>query len=419
MPRGKRFLASVGGRFKSLRSSPLLSPSALLERLSERELTPTADPGRPEQVEAALDWLARAQDAAPDDGIARGYSLTWNRVYRSRGWQPSYPEATGYIVPTLYAWAAELNRPDLARRAERAAHWEIGLQLPTGAVQAGVVGQTRAPSVFNTGQVMLGWLAAYEATAGSEFADAARRAGRFLVATLDPERHDWTRGNSPLALSDATRYNSRTAWILAEAGVRLQEPEFVAAAGRHLCAVVAEHRDNGWLPRCCLNDPERPLLHTLAYAVSGLLGGGLILENDLILRAARRSAGHLADTIDPRGWMSGRFYPDWSAAVRWSCLTGEAQMADVWLRFYAHTGEPAWLDRARRVLAFIEATRNLRSRNPGLRGGIKGSWPVDGEYGGYEILSWAVKFYLDAVLRYRWATRSRNPGPPPGASLLG
>src|SRR5436305_1141816 len=39
----------------------------------------------------AVDWLKRAQDATPDRGVARGYSVAWNGNYRSRGWQPSYP----------------------------------------------------------------------------------------------------------------------------------------------------------------------------------------------------------------------------------------------------------------------------------------------------------------------------------------
>src|SRR2546422_1920622 len=46
-----------------------------------------------------------------------------------RSWQPSYPETTGYIIPTLYAAARRLGRAELAARAEAAARWEIEIQL--------------------------------------------------------------------------------------------------------------------------------------------------------------------------------------------------------------------------------------------------------------------------------------------------
>src|SRR5437762_5704652 len=41
---------------------------------------------------AALEWLLRAQDATPDGGLSRGYSLVRHSHYGRRGWQPCYPE---------------------------------------------------------------------------------------------------------------------------------------------------------------------------------------------------------------------------------------------------------------------------------------------------------------------------------------
>jgi hypothetical protein len=35
---------------------------------------------------------------------------------------------------------------------------------------------------------------------------------------------------------------------------------------------------------------------------------------------------------------------------------------------------------------------------PDVRGGVKGSFPVDGAYGPYEYLNWACKFFVDANL---------------------
>ena len=97
--------------------------------------------------------------------------------------------------------------------------------------------------------------------------------------------------------------------------------------------------------------------------------------------------------------MFGRVSSDWSPYATWSCLTGEAQMANNWMRLCTITGERHWLEPVDRVLRFIKSTQNRESRDPGLRGGIKGSAPMSGEYGRYEILNWATKYFADALMR--------------------
>ena len=53
-------------------------------------------------VRAAVQWLCRAQDVSGDGGVARSYSLVYNPFFKRRGWTPSYPETTGYIIPTFF-----------------------------------------------------------------------------------------------------------------------------------------------------------------------------------------------------------------------------------------------------------------------------------------------------------------------------
>ncbi len=394
-----RLLASVEGQRRRIRAHPLLNPTALVERSREWLGGHPADPEHEPHLVAAIAWLVRAHDATPDGGISRAYSLAWHPYFQRGGWQPSYPETTGYIIPTLYAAARRLGRAELAARAEAAARWEIEIHLPTGAVRGGVIGAPESPAVFNTGQVLLGWLAALEETGQGCFADAARRAARYLVATLDSDGH-WRSDNSRFARADATLYNTRTAWALAEAGARLDDRRFTAAAARSLRAAAKEQAENGWLPHCCLTDPEHPLLHTLAYAIRGLLEGARVLGDAGLLRSAERAARALAAAVRADGWMPGRYRSDWSPAVRWSCLTGQAQMANNWIRLAQITEDPTWLEPVPAVLRFLKRTQNRRSRDPGVRGGIKGAWPVGGGYGAYEVLSWATKFFADALMRH-------------------
>jgi uncharacterized protein YyaL (SSP411 family) len=379
-----------------VRSQPWLSPIAVRERWREAAGGHDAGDNRT-HLEAALAWLCRAQDTA-GGGFARGYSLYWHPYFRARGWQPAYPETTGYIIPTLYQAADQLGKPELLERAERAARWEIVVQLPSGAVQGGVIGEPVSPAVFNTGQVLFGWLTALARTGDARFADAALRAGRFLVDALGDDGF-WRKGHSQFAMPSRALYNARTAWALAEAGTRLGEPAFIAAARHHFQAVVALLHPDGWLPECCLNDPERPFLHTLAYAVRGLLEGGNLLHDDRLLAGAGRAATSLASRVRADGSMAGRFAAGWVPGAKWSCLTGQAQMANNWMRLFHLTGDRAWLEPVPRVIAFLKRTQNRTSADPGLRGGIKGSAPVSGNYGRYEVLNWATKYFADALIR--------------------
>lgn len=348
---------------------------------------------------AACEWLVRAQDATPSGGIARGYSVVWNRYFRLRGWEAEYPETTGYIIPTLYLAAAHLGQPELAERAERAARWESDVQLRDGAVRGGVITQAPLPSVFNTGQVIFGWLAALDQTGDQAFADSVTKAADFLCEHLDADGI-WRRGTSQLAHRRATLYNTRTAWALAAAGARLGVPAYQEAARRGLRATADRQRENGWIPECCLSDPERPLLHTLAYAIRGTLEGGWLVNDAYLTEKATIAAGAIRDLVREDGWLAGRWSEEWKPAAGFSCLTGTAQMANIWLRLARKTGDDGWLVPVRRVLRFLESTQNRTSANEGLRGGIKGSSPFSGEYGRYETLSWATKFFVDAIIRY-------------------
>jgi hypothetical protein len=387
----------VEGGFERLRASALATPTALRERCVEAAGGHPTDAASGSHLREALAWLERAQDAGAG-GIARGYSLALVPGIGEPGWQRAYPETTGYIIPTLYAAAWTEERPWLAVRATEAARWELTMQLPDGAIPAGMVGQGRAPAVFNTGQVIFGWLCALSEVGDRRFEVAVRRAATWLSRSMDLDGI-WRRGNSPFADAGATLYNARTAWALLAAGQRLEEPEFTAAGTAALRAVTKAQLVNGWFPGCCLTDPERPLTHTLAYTVQGLLEGGAILGDEGMISAAARSAAHMADALRPDGFLPGRLDRRWRPAVGWSCLTGSAQMASVWLRLGEILGDAYWSGPAAAALHFLKRTQNRSSEDPGLRGGIKGSHPCTGEYGRLQTLSWATKFFVDALLR--------------------
>jgi uncharacterized protein YyaL (SSP411 family) len=349
-----------------------------------------------EHLDAAMGWLCRAHDAG-GGGVARSYSLRWQRAHRCRGWLAAYPETTGYIIPTFLDYARLTGQEEYRRRAIRMAQWEAEIQMESGAVQGGVIGFRATPAVFNTGQVLFGWVRAFEETGDELFRKAAIRGADFLVDAQDDDGA-WRRFGSRYARKGVNVYDARTAWGLLDAYRVTEEQRHREAAVRNLDFALSRQRDNGWFADCCLDDDARPLLHTLAYAMEGLLEAGRALAAPRYIEAARRAADALRARQRPDGSLAGRFDARWEPAARWSCLTGNAQTAVVWLRLHEHTGEGGYLDAADRILRYLKATQDLDAADPGIRGGIKGSQPIWGDYGPWEYLNWAAKFFADALM---------------------
>jgi hypothetical protein len=100
---------------------------------------------------------------------------------------------------------------------------------------------------------------------------------------------------------------------------------------------------------------------------------------------------------EANGRLPGRLDRGFRAAAPWACLTGIVQIAHCWLLLYRLTRDARYLDAGRRANAYVRRTIHLDG-NPDTRGGVKGAFPVDGDYGQWEFLNWAAKFCIDANL---------------------
>jgi uncharacterized protein YyaL (SSP411 family) len=341
----------------------------------------------------AAAWIARAQDSGPDRGVAYGTRFGGSFL-------PSYPETTGYIIPTFLRLSRVWNDASLRERAVEMGDWEISIQMPVGAVMGGMVTDSPSPAVFNTGQVLQGWAALARETGNSRFLEAGRKAAEWLIGIQETDGR-WQAGNSRFADARATVYNVHAAWGLYSFAVAAGEERFRQAALRNAEHTRSRQAPNGWFPDCCLSDPARPLLHTIAYAMQGLLELGLLSGDTSLIQASRRTADSLVGALAPDGFLPGRVRPDFSGAVSWCCLTGSAQVSIVLSKLATQTGDTRYRDAARRINRYLMARHDVSSADPAIRGGLAGSWPVHGDYGRLMVLNWATKFLIDALLEER------------------
>lgn len=368
-----------------------LPPAARQVLQANRRGLPSEDPGIEASIAAALDWLCLAQDRSPtrDGGVARHYSLL-------HGWAPSYPETTGYIVPTLLDQAARRSRPDLRERAFRMLDWLVSIQFPDGAFQGGMITQQPVvPVTFNTGQILYGLAAgAADAEHGERYREPMRRAADWLRDSQD-EDGKWSRFPTPFAEPGLKTYETHVAWALLEAERVAPGHGWVESALRQIRWALSLQRPNGFLQACCLTDPTRPLTHTLGYALRGITEGYLFDGGADLRDGAYRLARGLAGAMRSDGWLPGRLDAHFAAAAPWVCLTGTVQISHS-LLLLGEAFDDAELRRAgRRGNAFVRRAQS-RTGPPDSIGGIAGSFPIDGWYGHFQYINFAPKFHIDS-----------------------
>ncbi|WP_083411742.1 hypothetical protein [Janthinobacterium sp. 1_2014MBL_MicDiv] len=368
-----------------------LPVAARMARLSDARGLPAFDPGPAAVVQACTAWLGAAQDhsTSADGGVARDYSLL-------TGWSSSYPETTGYIIPTMIALAQRAGDEALHQRARHMLDWCVAIQFAEGGFQGGKVDSTpRVPVTFNTGQILLG-LAAGVVAYGVVYQDAMHRAARWLRDSQDADGC-WRKHPTPFASAGEKAYETHVAWGLFEADRAAPGHGYGAAGLRQVDWALSKQRPNGWFASNCLDNPLLPLTHTIGYALRGLLEAHRFSARADLLDAAVRTGAGIARAVAADGYLAGRLGPDFQPGADYVCLTGSAQNAHCLFLLYQLTGERRFLDAARRLNGFVRRSISVDGP-PHARGGVKGSFPVDGDYGTWAYLNWAAKFCIDANL---------------------
>src|SRR5271157_1607500 len=388
-----KYLKQYSGKIATLLGLPAV---ARRELFSDIRGLPNDDPGMDRVIEEGVTWIGLAQDCSRshDGGVARHFSLF-------DGWGTSYPETTGYIVPTLLFYAEQLTdqKGEEARhRARRMLNWLITIQFPEGGFSGGTIGASpQVPVTFNTGQILLG-LASGVRSFGDTYRAPMRRTADWLVQTQDPDGC-WRNNRSPFAEPGEKVYETHVAWGLLEAA-RIEG----AAGSRYAEAALANinwalhhQKANGWFEKCCVNDEDRPLSHSIGYVLRGLVEAYRFTKDSALLEAAMKTADGLLPAIREDGFLPGRLARDWRGTVRWSCLTGTAQVACCWFLLAEETGRSVYRDAARAANRYVRRTIKVEAA-PETRGAVKGAFPVDGDYCAYQYPNWACKFVIDSNL---------------------
>lgn len=285
-------------------------------------------------------------------------SLDKKAICYVAGGQEGYPEVTGYFIPSLLEWGYRDMAVSYAR-------WLCSIQRTDGSW--GDAAGTKS-YIFDTGQIIKGLLAVSNLV--HEAKDAILRGCEWLVLQVKADGRlpllneaDWGRG-----VANAELVHLYCLSPLREAGVRYGIPRYGEKADEILNYYKRKHRDD-------ILRFER-LSHFQAYVLEGLVDMG---EKDL----AREGMEVMAEYLDRLGYV-----PAYNN-VDWVCSTGLFQLAVIWFKLG---------DVARGNKAFSYAC-DLQNDS----GGWFGSYPTtrsdagQNTYFPYDEISWAGKFFLDAL----------------------
>jgi len=352
-------------------------------------------------LKSSIDWIKKAQDNTADAGVSRGVSLISSLKSNSRGWQPSYPETTGYIIPTILKAADMLDDYDLLRRAKLMADWELSIIFRDGAVHGGNIGVKSNCAVFDTGQVIRGLYAIYKKTNEKKYLDVAIKSSNWILNNENARKGNWTENNASSVDSSTTTYNIYAIAPIIEMGVDIGNSEFKELGRRAAEFTVSMQNDSGWFEGADFKKTDSALLHTIAYTIDGLWDVGILLDEEKFLNSAKKGLDGVLSQMNDRGFIPGRMDSDWNASADWACLTSIAQIGVACVKVYKKGGNKKYLEAALKAKDFLKTCQNNFNDEHGGLGALWGSWPISGGYGKYEALNWAVKYFADLLIALR------------------
>ena len=338
----------------------------------------------------AVSWLLHAQKSTPDDGMGSFHLVN--------KWSASYPETSGYIIPTLLQYAAFNNDKNINEAAVKAADWLVSIQKASGGWQGGRVNENRPEIVFNTAQIIRGLMAVFQLTRDEKYFESATRAGDWLCDIQDGSG-TWIQN---ALMGKARVYDSYVDYPLLLLHKQTKAEKYRQHAIRNLDWIVNEKQHkNGWFEDCdnTIKRNDKPILHTIAYTIDGLLDCGIYLDDRKYIDAARKAADMLKDKFERNGFLHGRYDHNWEGSEN-MILTGCAQMSIIWLKIAHYSGNTTYADTAIKMntlLAHLQ-NRNFQDKAPDTAGGLSGSYPLWGRYEPFAYPNWATKYFADAMI---------------------
>jgi len=330
-------------------------------------------------------WLFDAYDIKKS-GIPGFYHL-------KNGYSPSYPETTGYLIPSLFRTYKTFTSIGQKIPLDNLIHYLLTIQNQDGGW--GHIDDYFESMIFDTAQILEGLYYFIEKNhkLDTKIIDSVYRGIRFITLNQNSDGSI----NERWIIKKCYGYQARTFSAMMKIGFSLDDHRIIEGAERGINYILKTQKSNGWFRNCAnMISADKPITHFLAYTIEGMLKCGLMLDNLTLINSAKISLDQVNRSFDMNKNLYLSFNCNWKSVGRSSILTGLSQFAILNWHLYRYTNEPHYMDRALSMNKLVKNTI-VFSNTKAINGGIQSCFPFSGKYYKYCYLNWASKFFLDAI----------------------
>lgn len=342
-------------------------------------------------LKETMNWMMIAQDVTSCNGVSAYFDTS------NKKWGQTYCETTGYIIETFINYFHDTLNKEYLIRAKKMGDWEISVQCKDGSFgekhRFGVIKK----KIFNTGQIVIGLISLYKETREKKYLTSAVKAGEWL---LSQQENDGSWIN--FTTQGPKTYHTRVAWPLILLQKETGDKRYLEAGLKNVDWALKQQKENFWFDNTSLSEENCPWTHLIAYTISGLIEIYLLQgkNNKRIFESFYGASNKLLEiyTKTYPNYLPCSFDENWQTKDNYSCLTGNAQLAIIWMQIYEITKERKFLDGSLKIIEQIKKTQILNTNKIEIKGGVFGSFPISGDYAPFKLINWASKFFVDALL---------------------
>lgn len=345
-------------------------------------------------MKKSVSWVKESFYATKDGGSSAYYKL-------GSGWAASYPETTGYLIPTLLDYFKFSSDKECETLGLNATNWLLTIQSKEGGWQGLQIDKKAPLRVFNSGMIIDGLANSYLFKKDEKVKNSIDHGIKWIIDQAD-ENGLFTESN----LDSGGAYDILVIGCCLYGNQILNYPHYKI----ELINILDAHLD-----RFCSNEdfisgcnfsnsyPNTMLLHHIGYTLDGLLISYEILKDEKYLNTVKKYSKKLLSLFEVNKGLSAYIKRDWKKFNDLSnsyshCLTGYAQMAIVFQKLALFINDRRYENAAFKIMDILTAISNRKFGNKGLDFGLAGSFPVNGNYQKFQIVNWANKYFLDALL---------------------
>ncbi len=342
-----------------------------------------------DHIAASLKWFKSS--LLPDGGGAAKYSMMSHQLTQA------YPMSTANWGPVLTRikqfypeiYKKEIDVPDLTREL---VNWVLRTQRRDGTFPASYGDyMNQAPRVFNNGMIIHSLLDYHNARGGSDLIEACMKSADWILKVQSPDG-SWRQFTFHQLSS-----NTLTGAALIRLAAITGDNKYHEAGEKNIRFALDLQLPNGYFSGNGFDSGSSAYSLTIAYAIAGILEAGILTSNQEWINAALNGLIPVLNMVNKSGFLVGEIDETFHSVSSFSCLPGNCLMAINAYKMASVTGNAELKSKADLMTDYVKG-KQMVSKIPFVDGGVSGSWPISGNYCSYEIPSWAVRYFVDAVM---------------------